>query len=53
MVKPYLDCRFRLASKPIRIALMRLSDSVNVLMFLGLNVADAWLTKELIATGGG
>ena len=26
---------------------------LGVLLFVGLNLADAWLTKELIAAGGG
>jgi len=32
---------------------MRLSDSANGLLFIGLNLADAWVTKQLLAHGGG
>jgi len=30
-----------------------LSAAINSLVFVGLNLADAWLTKELVAHGGG
>jgi len=32
---------------------MTLSDGINGLMFVGLNLADAWVTKQLLAHGGG
>lgn len=31
----------------------KLVDSTNSLIFVGLNLADAWVTKELLAHGGG
>ncbi len=37
----------------ISIALMRLFDGANALLFVGLNLADAWVTKQLLAHGGG
>ena len=30
-----------------------LSATINSLVFVGLNLADAWLTAELVAHGGG
>ena len=30
----------------------KLVDSTNSLIFVGLNLADAWVTKELLAHGG-
>jgi len=30
-----------------------LSAAINSLVFVGLNLADAWLTRESIAAGGG
>jgi len=32
---------------------MRLCDVANALIFIVLNLVDAWVTKELIAHGGG
>jgi len=30
-----------------------LAGGINGLMFIGLNLADAWVTKQLLAHGGG
>ena len=32
---------------------INLTAAINGLIFVGLNLADAWVTKELIAHGGG
>ena len=29
------------------------TDGINGLLFVGLNLADAWVTKQLLAHGGG
>ena len=43
-----LDIRVPYCSQSIN-----LSAAINSLVFVGLNLADAWLTKQLLAYGGG